>query len=221
MDSSAISHALLPLHPVDQLASPPLLEALLPQCEETVVREIIVDAPPDVTYAAIADTNLLDPIVRLLFAARELPARLLAGVRGDPRPDTPRSVTIHDLLAPGTGMMLLAESPGVEIVVGSVGRFWEPDYGHREVGPGEFADFREPGHAKLAMDFWVRPDGHGGSVLRYEARTATTDEEARRRFRRYWRLIRPGVGLVMGRAVALIRKEAERKVDTSVPRVRA
>lgn len=205
----------LPGHaPTDPpVAAPPLLEALLPEFDATVVREILVDAPPDVTYAAIADTNLLDPIVRVLFGLRELPARLLAGVRGDPRPDKPRSVTMHDLLAPGTGMIRLAEHPGVEIVVGSVGRFWERDYGHQEVGPGEFAGFQEPGQAKLAMDFWVRPEEHGRSVLRYEARTATTDDEARRRFRRYWRLIRPGVRLVMGRAVALIRKEAERRVD--------
>lgn len=200
------------------VTSPPLLAALLPEFDAAVVREIFVDAPPDVTYAAIADTNLLDPIVRVLFGLRELPARLLAGVRGDPRPDPARSVTMHDLLAPGTGMIRLAEHPGVEIVVGSVGRFWERDYGHREVGPGEFAEFREPGQAKLAMDFWVRPDGHGGSVLRYEARTATTDDEGRRRFRRYWRLIRPGVRLVMGRAVALIRQEAERRVDAPAAR---
>jgi hypothetical protein len=46
-------------------------------------------------------------------------------------------------------------------------------------------------------------------VLRYEARTATTDEAARRHFRRYWRVIRPGVALVMRRALGLIREEAE------------
>lgn len=195
--------------------SPPLLHEFLPDFETTVVREILVDAPPDITFGAIADTNLVDPIVRLLFTLRELPSRLLAGVRGGPRPHTRRSTTLHDLLAPGTGMVRLAENPGVEIVVGSVGRFWERDYGHREVAPEEFADLREPGQAKLAMDFWVQPDGHGKSVLRYEARTATTDEEAHRRFRRYWRLIRPGVRLVMGRAVALIRREAERRADAS------
>lgn len=191
-------------------ASPPLLERLLPDFEARVVRETAVDAPTEVTYAAIADTNLLDPIVRLLFALRELPARLLARIRGQTRPGTPRSITMRDFMAPGTGMIRLAENPGVEVVVGSVGRFWERDYGHRDVAAEAFADFRKPGYAKLAMGFWVRPEGHGGSVLRYEARTATTDEEAHRRFRRYWRLIRPGVWLVMGRAVSLIRRQAER-----------
>lgn len=192
-------------------ASPPLLEKLLPDFEARVVRETAVDAPPDVTYAAIADTNLLDPIVLFLFGVRELPARLLARFRGKPRPSTPRSITMQDFLAPGTGMVRLVENPGIEIVVGSVGRIWEPDYGHRAIAPGEFAVFREPGHAKLAMDFWVRPDGRGGSVLRYEARTTTTDENASRRFGRYWRVIRPGVWLVMGRAVSLVRREAERR----------
>jgi hypothetical protein len=42
---------------------------------------------------------------------------------------------------------------------------------------------------------------------------------ARRTFRRYWRLIAPGVGLVMRRAVRRIKGEAERRAMTiAVPR---
>jgi hypothetical protein len=129
----------------------------------------------------------------------------------------PRSLTMKDLLRPETGMVVLAEEPEVETLVGSVGRFWERDYGWRRVGPEEFPGFDEPGYAKLAIDLWVQPAGDGGSLLRYEARTATTDQEARRRFRWYWRLIRPGVGLVMGRAVFLIRREAEGRFLRGTP----
>lgn len=192
-------------------SSSPLLDRLLPRYDVTLVREKAVDAPVDVTYAAIADTNLLDPVVRALFAVRELPIRLLARLRGQAPPAKLRSISVADFLRPGSGMVLLAERPGSEMVVGSVGRFWERAYGHRNVPPEAFTSFDEPGYAKLAMDLWARPSGAGRSLLRYEARTATTDAEGRRRFRRYWRLIRPGVWLVMGRAVTLIRKEAERR----------
>lgn len=190
---------------------PALVERFLPDFAWIVVRETRVDAPPDLTYEAVTDTNLLDPLVRALFAVRELRGRFARRLRGKGVPRTPASVTVRDLLRPETGMMRLAETPGEELVVGSVGRFWERDYGHRTVPAEAFASFAEPGYAKLVMDIQVHTDGEGGSLLRYEARTATTDDDARRRFRRYWRVIRPGVWFVMGRAIALIRREAERR----------
>ena len=49
------------------------------------------------------------------------------------------------------------------------------------------------------------------NILRYEARTATTDETARRTFRRYWRIIGAGVGIVMRRVVRRIKTVAEEK----------
>jgi hypothetical protein len=113
----------------------------------------------------------------------------------------------------GPGWIRLAEAPGVELVLGSVGRFWRSDYGGRPVTAEEFRAFHEPGYARLAIAFSVRPLGAVGSLLRYEARTATTDEKARRAFRRYWRVIRPGVALVMRRAMERIRREAERRVE--------
>ena len=106
-------------------------------------------------------------------------------------------------------MAVVGVDPGHEIVVGSIGRFWEKDYGPHRFTAEQFKAFDEPGYAKLAMDFTVVPVGNDESMLRYEARTQPTDDEGRRRFQRYWRIIRPGVGLVMSRAVSRIRAEAE------------
>lgn len=187
----------------------PLLEAVLPRFDATLVRQIVVTAPPDVTFAAIGQADLLDPAVRSLFAIRELPARLATRLRGGAHPRRPLAITLEDLLRPGSGVSLVAEKPGREVVVGSVGRFWGRDSGPRDV-PGEaFARFREPGYSKLAMDLRVTALDDTRSLLRYEARTATTDEVARRRFRRYWPLVRPGVGLVMARSLVRIRRRAE------------
>jgi hypothetical protein len=193
-------------------AGPLLIDRQLPGFDATLVCEIEVDAPPEVTYDAIGETNLLDPVVRGLFRVRELPDRFLRWVNSEPAPPTPRSVTFDDLVQPGLGMVVVAEEPGTEIVVGSVGRFWEKDYGWRPLEAHEFASFQEPGYAKLAIGFRVEPHGEGGTLLRYEARTATTDESARRQFRRYWRVIQPGVALVMRRALGLIRDEAQNRV---------
>ena len=190
--------------------SSPLLDLALRDYAETIVRQAVVHAPPSTTFAAIQRANLMDPLVRLLFSLRELPMRVVARMRSRSLPPRMRSITFADLLGPESGMAVVGLDPGHEIVVGSIGRFWEKDYGHRRFTPEQFTTFAEPGYAKLAMDFTVEPLGTDESVLRYEARTQPTDDESRRRFQRYWRVIRPGVGLVMGRALSRIRAEAEK-----------
>jgi hypothetical protein len=188
---------------------PLLIDDQLPDHDATLVCDIEIGAPPEVTFAAIRDANILDPIIRGLFSVRELPHRVSAWVHHRPWPAVPHRMTFGGLLELDPRPAVLAEAPGVEIVLGSVGRFWQRDYGVRHVAADEFRTFAEPGYAKLAMSFRVDPAGQGRSVLRYEARTATTDGAARRQFRRYWRVIRPGVALVMRRALGLIREEAE------------
>src|SRR5437773_1382833 len=187
-----------------------LIDQYLPRFDITYVCETSVDAAPDDTYAAVRETDLRDPVVDVLFALRELPLRIARRLRGEPRPPTRTKVTLRDITSQGPGWVSLAEEPGVESVVGSVGRFWRRDYGGRPVTAAEFVAFGEPGYAKLAISLAVRAAG-SGTIVRYEARTATTDETARRRFRRYWRVISPGVALVMGRALRRIKIEAERR----------
>ena len=147
-----------------------LIDHYLPRYDVTEVHEVPVDAPPEVTYRTIRETDLTDPMINALFAIRELPTRLVRRLRGEV-PHPPSAAVAPDL----------------------------------------FVGFAEPGYAKLALSFRVLPIAGGGSLLRYEARTATTDDVARRRLRRYWRLIHPGVALVMRRALERIRAEAERR----------
>jgi hypothetical protein len=197
---------------LERAGSHPLLDHALPNFSETIVRQAVVHAPPETTFAAIQRANLMDPLVRVLFALREMPSRISARIRSKPLPALTHRVTFADLLGPESGMAVVGIDPGHEIVVGSIGRFWEKDYGHRRFTPEQFTTFDEPGYAKLAMDFTVLPVGNDESLLRYEARTHPTDDEGRRRFHRYWRIIRPGVGVVMSRALSRIRAEAERGV---------
>lgn len=187
-----------------------LIERYLPRYDVTEVHEIQVDAPPAVAYEAIRTADISDPLITALFSIREFPNRLAQRLRGAPAKPSLRALTFADMARPEMGFVLLAEDPGVEFVVGSVGRFWKRDYGWHRISPANFVGFREPGYAKLVVEFSVWPTGLGGSVVRYEARTATTDEVARKRFRRYWRVIRPGVAVVMKRALQRIKAEAER-----------
>lgn len=187
-----------------------LIDDYLPRYDVTEVQQVRVHAPPEVTYPAIHETDLRDPMIDALFAIRELPTRLVRRLRGEAPPPPPPAFTFDDLATSEMGWILLAEEPGVEFVMASVGRFWRRDYGWHPVAPDRFVGFDEPGYAKLAVSFYVEQTD-GGSLLRYEARTATTDDIARKRFRRYWRVIHPGVAIVMRRALTRIRAEAERR----------
>ena len=189
-----------------------LIDRYLPTFDAAHVCEMSVGAPPETAYAAIRETDLRDPVVDFLFALRELPLRLARRLRAEapPPPPVPQRVTLGDIAQIGPGFIRLAEEPGTELVIGAAGRFWRNDYGARPVSAAEFISFLEPGNAKLAISLAVRPAGRG-SIVRYEARTATTDAVARRKFGIYWRLIVPGVALVMRRALLRIKAEAERR----------
>jgi hypothetical protein len=112
----------------------------------------------------------------------------------------------------GGGWLLLGERPEQEIALGLVGRFWRPVIEYAAVDATAFAGFSEPGFAKTVYALGTRPLEDGKTLLWAIMRTATTDEHARTRFRRYWTF---GVGwgahvLVHG-LLDSVREEAERK----------
>jgi hypothetical protein len=191
-----------------------LIDRYLPTFDETYIYEASVHATPDATYAAMKETNLRDPIIDLLFELRELPRNVARRWRGEAPLPAPARVTFGEITKQGPAWVVLGDKPGVELAIGAVGRFWEKDYGTRAITAPEFIPFDEPGYAKLAISLAVRPTSEG-SILRYEARTRTTDESARRTFRRYWRIIGAGVGIVMRRVVRRIRHEAEQRVPVT------
>lgn len=189
-----------------------ILDRHLPTFDVTQIRHAVVDATPEDAYTAVREVDLmrigLGP--RLLGELRYLPGRLLARVRGTDPPEMPESVTFDDLTGQGE-YVVLGEESGEEFVLGAVGKFWKPDIEWADVDAGEFAAFDRPGYAKLAIGVSVRPYGSGRSLVTYEARTATTDDASRRRFRRYWTLIGPFAGYLMGRVLDEVRNDLERR----------
>lgn len=186
-----------------------LLERLVPEYDILEAGEIEVNAAAAETYAAIRKTDLRDPVIATLFAVpgpANRMARRLAGLAESPRPG---EVTFGRIAAAKRGWTALGEEVGRELVLGTVSRFWAKERPTREVPPGEFASFSEPGWAKVALSFSVEPVSESRSMLRYEARAVSTDAVARRRFRRYWRVIRPGVVVALRRSLGRIRTEAQ------------
>lgn len=76
----------------------------------------------------------------------------------------------------------------------------------------EFAAFDEPGYARVAVNFSAGT-AHGRTVLTTETRVLTTDSGSRRKFGRYWRLIRPGSAMIRRSWLRAAKRRAERGVE--------
>ena len=181
------------------------LDEFLPDYDVNEVHSTRVAAPPEAVLAAAREVTPREvPLLVVLMALRRLPAAIgRRSRRGRRALDTP----LLDEFTRG-GFVLLADRPD-ELVLGVVGRFWTPDGGVRRLAAAEFAGFDEPGFAKAVVNFHASAVP-GGSLVTTETRIRTTDEAARRSFRRYWRVVMPGSAAIRRAWLRAIRKRAER-----------
>jgi hypothetical protein len=182
----------------------PLLDRFMPVYEVTEQHETSVAAPAATTYATACELDFRgSPLVRALFRVRRFVLEGQDLATGTARVSLPE---LQEM-----GWRILAEDPGREIVLGAVTQPWVADTRFRALSPEEFLSFAGPGHVKIAWTLAVEPAGAEASVFRTETRVATTDDEARRRFRRYWVTFAPGVRLVRRALLRAVRTEAERR----------
>ena len=148
-----------------------------------------MDAPAERVFAAVREVTLAEMGV----------FRVLGWLRGIRAPADRPFVEV----ALAGGWEVLAEVPGRELMLGAIGQPWRLRGGDRPAG--DFATFDRPGYAKLAIDWRLQ-----GGVLSTETRVFLTDEESRRKFRRYWLVIRPWSGLIRHVWLRAIDRRAQR-----------
>jgi hypothetical protein len=175
-----------------------MLDDFLPRYDVHEVHSTTIAAPAEAVLEAVREVTAREvPIMVALMTLRAGPRlhRLTAG----------RSILSQFERA---GFVPLREAPD-GVVYGVAGRFWTPSGGLRRVEPEEFAAFHEPGYAKAVFNFELEPHGQA-TRLTTETRVLCTDERARRRFKRYWRLVQPGSALIRIAWLRAIRRRAER-----------
>ena len=185
-----------------------MLDGFLPSYDFEEVHDIEVRAAPADAYRAIREVTPADvPLLRALFRIRSAPARRRLGSRipfGSPDP------LIEQALR--GGFVLLAEDPGRELALGTVGQFWR-------IGTGiplpladarAFLTFDRADHAKAVLGFSVAPIPGGGTLVGTRTRVWVPDRGARRRFALYWRVIRPASGVIRRNWLRAIKQRAER-----------
>lgn len=185
-------------------ATDDLLDTFMPVYDVVERHHVHVAAPAGVTLAAAQELELGRlPVVRAIMKGREL---ILGSTPDHQSRPTGLLAEMQSL-----GWRVLTAIPGREIVVGAVTKPWEADVTFRPLPPNEFAAFREPDYVKIAWTLRADAISAKESIFRTETRALATDATARRKFRRYWSLLSPGIILIRWASLRPIKKNAERR----------
>jgi hypothetical protein len=192
-----------------------LLERLMPEYDATRIERRVLTGSPTEVWNAVLRADFVRtaeevPAVRFLFGARSAAERALAAVRGRPRPPAPEVESMRLAELPTRGeWVALEQDPPREVVFGAVGRFWAGETVWKEIDASEFAEFDEPGLAKIACNFHLHACGDRTTLVTYECRTLATDPSARRAFMRYWRPLSSLIGVVLRAQLRVIESTLE------------
>jgi hypothetical protein len=173
------------------------LDEFLPVFEFSERHRLAIAASPDRIDAALRAVALTDiPVARSLWWLRRLGRR--SG-------DTSRPF-VEGVLDTG---VLLEDVPGEGVVLGLTGQFWRLGFREAYGGPRprtreEFLAYDRPDACKAVIDFRVGP-----GLLSTETRVHVPEPSARRKFRRYWLVIRPFSGLIRILFLRAARRRAE------------
>ena len=179
----------------------------LPQYDYSEHHELLIGADAAVVRRALVDLDLGQvPLVRFLMTLRRLPAQIFAPART--REHRSQSPGPRSGLMGLGGFALLADEP-LEVVLGLTGRFWKLQ---GEVLPSDPATFRAPpppGTARAALNFLLIPRPDGKTQVSTDTRILCADDETRRIFGWYWRVIRLGSGATRVAMLRALRTAAE------------
>lgn len=171
------------------------LDDFLPEYEFSERHALAVRAPVERIDRALRSVSLAEvPVARALWFLRRLGRSV-----GDPaKPFVDRAAL---------GAVVLEDVPAEGLVLGLTGQFWRlrgGGAGDRPRTRDEFLAYVRPDACKAVIDFRITP-----SRLSTETRVHVPDRAARRKFARYWTVIRPFSGLIRILFLRAVRRRAE------------
>jgi hypothetical protein len=176
---------------------------------------IRVKATPEAIFDAVRRVTLADmKLARMLGELRYLPGRLTGH---PPATDTHRSFLA---ILEDSGTLLLEDRAPQEIILGSAGRLHQvvDQTPVRFTNAAAFHAFDAPDFEKLFMSLRVTPSTRPGEqLLVLEHATQPLSEAAERKFRGYWRVIKPSGAFVSAQLLKAIRARAEAAGGTRRP----
>ena len=180
------------------------LDRFMPRADIRTRHEIAIEAPAAIVFEVARNCDLQSlPMVRAIFWLR---GKML-GARGSARWESHGLAA--DLLRMGWGR--LAEEPDRYLIAGARCQPWLPDVIFTPIPADRFEAFAEPDQVKIVWTLEVEAIDTGRTRFATETRAVATDESARLRFRRYWRVFGIGTRLIRWLLLPAIRREAERR----------
>lgn len=192
-----------------------LADRFVPQFDVSDTVACTVAANPEATWQALMDVDLMDVgrqkwLAGALGAVRMLPELFTDLLHGERPPALPERLRLKDTVGMKEGGWVLLEEQPRQLALGLVGKFWRPVISYATVPAEQFRDFAEPGWAKTVYSLAAEGIDVEHTLLTGTMRTATTDEYARRWFRRYWTLgVGPGAHVLVNGLLEVARDAAE------------
>jgi hypothetical protein len=107
----------------------------------------------------------------------------------------------------------LVEEPGRLLVCGAVCQPWFGDVTFTPLPVDDFAAYNEPEQVKIVWSLETHDLEPGLTLFVHEVRAVATDDEARRKFFRYWRWARFGIVAIRILLLPAIKRRAERGIN--------
>ena len=164
----------------------------LPVFDFNEVHRVMIKCPANRVKVLVDDLDFGGSwVIRTLFFLRGMSSRMLTW-RGLEHAGFTRLETTED-----------------EMIIGLIGQFWRPSGNLQSFRPEEFSSFNKMGFQKAVWSFRLIPHNSDCS-LETETRIQCIGEDARRRFRVYWTVVKPFSGLIRMELLRGIRRSAER-----------
>ncbi len=141
-------------------------------------------------------------LIRMIIQARKFI------LRGTPEPKRLSVGLIEETRRLGWGT--LVEEPGQLLICGAVCQPWFGDVKFTALPADEFVAFADRDQVKIVWSLETFELAPNVTRFAHEVRAVATDEEARRKFLRYWRWARWGIVAIRLLLLPAIRRRAER-----------
>jgi hypothetical protein len=183
---------------------PGFLDRFIPTPDVRERHATLVKAPTELVLQVARDLDMQSlTVVRAIFWLRTK----LMGAK-----DTPSARGVGLVaLTQSLGWGALLDRPGRAYVSGAACQPWKADVVFTPIVPEEFATYAEPDRVKIVWSLETEALEPELTRLSTETRVAATDEQARVKFLRYWRVARIGIVAIRHLLLPAARREAERR----------
>jgi len=193
-----------------------VLDFYLPHSDAVLRTGVAVAARPDDTYLWLKRfdfARLCEPVGRAIEDMRAVPRSIVEVAHQARRVPATATFLLDDAVR--RGFVLLSEDPRGHIVLGAVGKLWQPRVELLPLDRAEFLSFHEAKYVKAVFGFVLKRYGTDRTTLKHESRFLATDDSARSHFRRFWPVAEPFAAFFMQRALRSLARTVDEQQEAA------